>query len=125
MALIGLSCLMAIGLSLFSRFIILILYGDKFVSGINLLALLGWSLIPYTISSFISYDLIARGEEIALVKATAISLVLFMILNIWLISVYELNGAVYASLVGETLQAFIFIQISKNSAIYKVSEGAT
>jgi O-antigen/teichoic acid export membrane protein len=124
-ALIGLSCLMAIGLSLFSRFVILILYGDKFISGINLLALLGWSLFPYTISSFISYDLIARGQEVALVKATAVTLVIFIALNIWLISAYNLNGAVYASLVGETIQAIIFIQTSKSFAIPKVSKEAT
>lgn len=105
----SLSLLMAIGLSVFPRIIILILYGDKFVSAVNLLSLLGWSLIPYTISSFISYDLIAHGQENTLVKATAISLVIFLALYLWLISAYNLRGAVYAALAGEIIQAMILV----------------
>jgi O-antigen/teichoic acid export membrane protein len=105
----GLSLLMALALALFPRLIILILYGNEFLSATNLLALLGWSLIPYTISSFISYDLIARGRETALVKATAISLVIFFVSYLWLIFAYGLHGAIYAALVGEIIQAIIFV----------------
>jgi len=115
----SLSLLMAIGLSLFARPIILILYGENFHTAVNLLALLGWGLIPYTISSFISYDLIARGQENTLVKATAISLVIFLVLYLWLISAYNLNGAVYAALAGEIIQATILIQTSE---VFKTSE---
>lgn len=105
--LISISLLMAIGLFLFPGFIILVLYGDKFISAVDLLALLGWSLIPYTISSFISYDLIARGRENTLVKATAVSLVIFLVLYLWLISAYNLTGAIYAALIGEITQATV------------------
>jgi O-antigen/teichoic acid export membrane protein len=111
------SLLMAVGLSLFPRFIILVLYGEKFTSAINLLALLGWSLIPYTISSFISYDLIARGQENTLVKATVISLILFLVLYIWLILTHNLNGAVYAALAGEITQVLVFISLRFKSAV--------
>jgi len=107
--LMGLSLPMSIGLSLFSRFIILVLYGDKFIAAVNLLALLGWGLIPYTVSSFISYDLIARGQETRLVKATAISITVFLVLYLWLISAYNLDGAVFAALAGETIQTIIFV----------------
>lgn len=107
--LMGFSLLMAIGLSLFPRLIISILYGDEFLSAADFLARLGWSLIPYTVSSFISYDLIARGRENTLVKATATSLVVFLGLYFWLISFQQLNGAVYAALVGEIIQAVIFV----------------
>lgn len=115
--LMGLTLLMAIGLSLFPRVIILILYGDEFLSATYLLALLGWSLIPYTISSFISYDLIARGRENTLVKATAISLVVFLGLYLWLIPMYQLRGAIYAALVGEIIQAIIFICYQSKSVV--------
>ncbi len=115
-ALMSLSLLAAIGLSMFSRFVIIILYGDKFASAINLLAILGWSLIPYTVSSFISYDLIARRQEHTLVKATAISLVIFLALYLWLIPLLNLTGAIYAALIGETMQAIIFIRLRKAQA---------
>ena len=107
--LMSLCLLMAVGLSLFSKFVIYVLYGEKFISAINLLSLLGWSLIPYTISAFISYDLIARRQENTLVKATATSLVVFLLLYLWLIPTYNLAGAIYAALVGETAQAVIFV----------------
>jgi O-antigen/teichoic acid export membrane protein len=112
--LIGLSLLMSIALSIFPRILILVLYGENFISGVNLLALLGWSLIPYTISSFISYDLIAHGRENTLVKATAVSLTIFLVLYFWLISAYNLEGAVYAALIGEIIQAAVFITIWRN-----------
>ncbi len=107
--LLSLTFLFAIGLSVFPRAVILILYGENFTSAMPLLALLGWSLIPYTVSSFISYDLIARGQEKTLVKATVISLVVFLVAYFWLISVYNLNGVIYATLIGEIMQAVIFL----------------
>lgn len=113
--LMGMTLAMAIVLSIFSRMIILILYGEKFTSAIPLLSLLGWSLIPYTVSSFISYDLIARGQEKTLVKATAISLAVFLILYLWLIPAYNLHGAIYAALVGEIIQAIILVNASRQS----------
>ena len=116
--LIGSTLLMAILLSVFPRAIILIVYGEKFATAIPLLSLLGWSLIPYTVSSFISYDLIARGREKTLVKATAISLILFLILYLWLIPSFNLIGAIYAALVGEIIQAAVFVTFTiKRAAI--------
>ncbi len=111
----SLSLCMAIALAIFPRLIILILYGEEFLSATHLLSILGWSLIPYTVSSFISYDLIARGQEHTLVKATAISLAFYVLLYFWLIPTYQLNGAVYAGLVGEIMQAMIFFFFQKYS----------
>jgi O-antigen/teichoic acid export membrane protein len=117
--LIGLSLLIAIGLSIFPRLIIVILYGEEFISAVRLLALLGWGLIPYTISSFISYDLIARGYEAKLVKATSFSLIAFLVLYLWLISAYNINGTVYAVLIGEIIQAVIFLWFQFNSLVLR------
>ena len=114
--LVSLCLLMAVSLSLFSKYVILILYGEKYISATNLLSLLGWSLIPYTISSFISYDLIARRQENILIKATANSLVVLLLLYLWLISAYHLAGAIYAALAGETIQAIIFVLFQRRSA---------
>jgi len=107
--LVSLCFLIAVSLSVFSKFVIHVLYGEKFILATNLLGLLGWSLIPYTISSFISYDLIARGQENTLVKATATSLVVFLLLYLRLISSYNLPGAIYAALAGKTVQGLVFV----------------
>jgi len=95
-------------LLLFARPVILIFYGDEFTQAADPLALLGWSLLPYTVSSFISYDLIARGLENVVVKSALVSLIIYLILYVWLIPTQGLTGAVWAALIGECLQGIVF-----------------
>lgn len=107
--LMSVSLTFSIALALFSRPVILVLYGNEFAPASVPLALLGWSLLPYTVSSFISYDLIARGLENRVVKAAAVSLVLYLALYLWLIPQFGLQGAVWSALTGEILQALVFV----------------
>ena len=102
------SLIFAIALVIFANPIVVILYGKEFLPAVNQLSLLGWTLLPYTISSFISYSLIARGLEFTLVKATAISLLIYVILYFWLIHSSGLTGAIWTALVGECLQSVVF-----------------
>ncbi|NOT03942.1 MAG: oligosaccharide flippase family protein [Anaerolineales bacterium] len=99
----------AIALVIFANPIVIVLYGKEFLPVVKQLSLLGWSLLPYTISSFISYSLIARGLELTLVKATAISLLVYVVLYLWLINSNGLSGAIWTALFGECLQAVIFV----------------
>ena len=99
----------AVALVIFSNSIIAILYGKEFLPAVKQLSLLGCTLLPYTISSFISYSLVARGLEYTLVKATAISLFIYVVLYLWLINSNGLSGAIWAALIGECLQAIVFI----------------
>lgn len=95
-------------LSLYSQPVISILFGDEFLPASSLLPVLGWSLLPYTISSFISYDLIARGLEGVVVKLAFLSLLIYVILyQIWIPSL-GMAGAVRSALWGEWGQGFIF-----------------
>lgn len=118
MLLIALSLSLAIGLSFFARMIILFLFGINYLSAIPLLSLFGWSLVPYTITSFISYELFAHEQESTLIKATAASLAVFLVLYFWLTSAYNLTGAIYAALAGETVQAILLI-FFRNLLAYK------
>ncbi|MEW6400939.1 MAG: oligosaccharide flippase family protein [Chloroflexota bacterium] len=107
--LVTVSLVFAITLLLFSKTIILILYGQEFVQASAQLTVLGWSLLPYTISSFISYLLIARGQETTLVKATVVSLIIYAVLYFRFIKTSDISGAIYAALIGECVQAVIFV----------------
>lgn len=113
LVLMGLSLMMAAALALLAQVIILFLFGTDYASAIPLLSMLGWSLIPYTISSFVSYDLIAHEQEATLVKATVVSMAVFLVLYVSLISTNGLTGAAYAALAGESLQAIVFILFRK------------
>lgn len=106
--LFSISSAFALFLMLFGKFIVFVLYGSEFTQASTQLALLGWSLLPYTVSSFVSYDLIARGHENDVVKASFISLVIYSVLFLWLIHSNGLSGAVWAALFGECMQAIVF-----------------
>lgn len=103
------SLIFALSLTILSAPVLRILYGDAFIPASNDLALLGWSLIPYTVSSFISYDLIARGMESIIVRAALLSLFIYIALYLVLIPKLGLDGAIRSSLYGEWLQGFVFI----------------
>lgn len=103
------SLLFVVGLTFLANPLMLFLYGNDFVQASSLLALLGWSLLPYTISSFISYGLIARGYESDVVKSALFSLLGYAAVNLVLISIAGLRGAIWSVLIGECFQAVVFM----------------
>lgn len=92
----------------FSRPIVSILFGVEFLPASALLPILGWSLLPYTVSSFISYDLIARGMEQMVVRSAFLSVLIYVILYLILIPHFGLTGVVQSALWGEWAQGFVF-----------------
>ncbi len=106
--LFSVSTTFALLLMIFGKSIVFILYGAEFAQASTQLALLGWSLLPYTVSSFVSYNLIARKHESDVVIASFISLVIYVVLYLWLIPSNGLIGAVRAALFGECMQAIVF-----------------
>ncbi len=105
-----LSLLFAAALVIFSYPIVLILYGKEFLPAVAPLSLLGWTLLPYTISSFIAYSLIARGLEHDARQSHcnfSAHLLLFSIFGLSILS--GLSGAIWAAFIGECLQAVVFI----------------
>lgn len=102
------SAIFIVGLLLFANPIVLVIFGKDFLPASGYLSLLGWSLLPYTVSSFISYDLIARGLEVVVVKSAFISLLIYIVLYHLLIPALGLSGAVWSALGGEWLQGLVF-----------------
>lgn len=117
LVLLGFSALLAGIVASTARPIVNLLYGSDYAPSIELLTVLVWTLAPYTVSAFNSVDMVARGREGTLVKATAISLVIFLALYLWLVTTRGLIGAVYAALVGEIIQAIIFLLYQSKSAV--------
>lgn len=109
-AILSLSLVMAGIVTLFSKPITLLIYGTGFEDAASLLIVTCWSIIPYTVSAFISVDLVSRRLESKLLKTSLYSIAAFAVLFPSLISLFELQGAAYAALIGETLQALIFFQ---------------
>lgn len=108
LGLLGISVILACGTMLFANPILNFLFGEKYIAAVDLLIILSWTLVPYTVSAFISVDLVARGLEYTLLKATAISLIIYSAMYVWLINSSGLIGAAWAALIGECLQTVIF-----------------
>ncbi|MDK1081128.1 MAG: oligosaccharide flippase family protein [Anaerolineae bacterium] len=119
---LGLSGLLAWGVTMVARPLITLLYGAPYIPAANLLQILIWSLLPYTISAFISVELVANGAERGLLTATAISFLIFIFLYIVLIRAFGLVGAVWAGLSGEFLQAGVFVWVRKRYVLAKILE---
>jgi len=109
--LLGLSFLLAGLSSFFAKDIVPFLFGARYAPASSLLMVLAWSLTPYTISSFISVNLVVRGKEGLLLKAITVSLLLWIPLFVILIKGYGLIGAAWAVLFGEIIQAVILSYI--------------
>jgi O-antigen/teichoic acid export membrane protein len=109
---LALSLLLAFGVTFLARPLVLLLYGTEFEPAAILLSLLGWTLLPYTVSAFISVDMVSRGLEATLVKTMLVTLVIFAALYFWLIRSYGIIGAPWAALIGEVIQAIILVIVS-------------
>ena len=108
-ALLGLSILLAGTITFLAHPLLNFLFGEKYIPATNLLIVLVWSLVPYTISAFLSVQLVVLGKESALLRTVTTSLAVSIILFIWLIKQYGLAGAVWAALISEIIQATIFM----------------
>jgi len=108
-ALMGLSALLSAAVTFAAPPLVTLLYGSTYNPSIPLLTILAWTLVPYTVSAFISVDLVSRGHERTLVKTAIVSLGIFLALYFGLISILGSKGAAYAALIGETLQAALLI----------------
>jgi O-antigen/teichoic acid export membrane protein len=115
--LLCLSILLASAVTFLAHPIINIVFGAEYIPAADLLTVIVWSLVPYTISAFLSVHLVVLGKEIVLLKTTLLSLVFSIFLFIWLIKGYGLHGAAWAALIGEMVQATIFIIIQNRSAV--------
>lgn len=109
-ALILFSTAMAAIVMLFAKPITVLFYGDEFEQAASLLRYICWGIVPYTISAFISVDMVAHGMETKLLGASIFSIIIFAALFALFILMAGLTGAAYAALIGEIIQALIFLR---------------
>ena len=111
--LFGFGALAAAGVFLAAQPLVELLYGASFAPTSTALQVMIWSLIPYTLSASLSLLLIVRQQERRVLLATVLSLAAALILNLWLIPGYGLLGAAGAVLIGETVQAGVFVWLGR------------
>jgi O-antigen/teichoic acid export membrane protein len=92
-----------------ARPLVTLLFGVRYLPTVPLLQVMGWSLIPYTVSACLSVWEITRGRERRLLKVLLVSTVFSLAAYGLLIRILGGPGAAWAALASETLQAAVFL----------------
>lgn len=101
--------LLAVGLSLLAAPIVDLLYGPQFSPAIPILHILAWTLIPYSISSFLALSFVAGNRPRVAGWALTVALSAVALLSFWWIPAYGLVGAAWAAFSAESLQAIVLL----------------
>jgi O-antigen/teichoic acid export membrane protein len=103
------AALLAVILNTLAAPLVNLLFGPGFSAAIPALRILAWMLVPYTINTFLNLALVASQQEPAVALALGISLAALLGLNLWLIPQFGLNGAAWAALAAESIQAGLML----------------
>ncbi|MGA7193228.1 MAG: oligosaccharide flippase family protein [Anaerolineales bacterium] len=107
----------------FARPLMALLYGQEFAASTNVLRIVAWTLIPFTINSYLTLTLLASRQEKKIARALMASLFGLLVLNLWWIPAHGSEGSAWATLVAESIQsiallaqvsAHIFIKGARN-----------
>jgi len=89
--------------------IVSIFFGSKYQLSIPVLKVLAFTLIPYTVNTYISLEFLAKKRERIVVQILSVSLLMLLMLNIWFIPNAGQVGASWAILIAEVVQAVLFL----------------
>ncbi len=107
----------ALILFLFARPIVALLYGSEYLPAVPILRILAWTLIPFTVNSYLTLSFIASHRELVVARALAASLLALFILNLWQIPAQGAVGSAWAGLIAECVQAVILASPLARSAV--------
>ena len=114
---------------LFAKPVVELFFGTEYELSIPVLKILAFTLIPYTVNSFLSLLFLAWKREQSVLRILMVSLLILFGLNLWLIPRTGQLGAGWAILVAETAQAILFLLAWLNSPLRQMdvipSKGAS
>lgn len=105
----------------FSNLLIKIIYGAKFLEAAPILSIYIFSLFGSFICGLIYQDLIIKNSTRLLITLPALTAIINITLNLYLIPTYGAEGAALATVISYNLTPF-FWYILKNLPIYKTKE---
>ena len=98
----------ALGMCLFSKHIILLVFGDQFIPSILLLIILSWIFPIRIFCHILGTTLLATNRQNIRALATGLSACLNIVLNLMFIPRYSYNGAAFASVMTSGFLAFFY-----------------
>jgi O-antigen/teichoic acid export membrane protein len=92
-------------LSVLAKPLVILLYGIEFTASANVLQILAWTLIPFTVNTYLTLFFLASGREGLVGRALTVSLLGLLILNLWWIPAKGPEGSAWAALAAECVQS--------------------
>jgi O-antigen/teichoic acid export membrane protein len=95
----------ALGLTVLAEPLVRLLFGADYLPAVPALRILAWTLVPYTVTTFLSLAFLAAGRERPVLRGLVAGLLALAALNLLLVPRAGLAGASLAFLGAETAQA--------------------
>ena len=92
---------LSLGIITYTDQIVVLIYGNTYISASNIMKILIWTVILLFINGAITTLLNASNKEVSVTKIYATASIFNIILNIILISIYSYNGAALATVISE------------------------
>lgn len=103
----------------FARPVVSLLYGSAYLASVPVLRILAWTLVPFTLNSYLTLSFLASNRELLVARALAASLLGLLVLNLWLIPAMGPTGGAWAALTAECVQAVILLLAAQAHATVK------
>jgi O-antigen/teichoic acid export membrane protein len=107
-------------LSLFAEPLVVIFFGSEYLPSVQVLRILAFILVPYTVNSFLALVFLAAKEEMVIVRALIFSLLILTGLNFWLIPQSGAIGASWSILIAELIQSGVLLLEWKTRSTLKM-----
>lgn len=101
----GIAILMTLG----AKWIMWLAYGEKFVPSATVLQIHVWAGCFIFVRALISQHLIITGNEPLSLLSHGVGAILNVLLNLWLIPIYGIEGAAWATLISYAYASFFFL----------------
>ena len=109
------SVAVAIPITLIADWLIISLYGNEFQSAADILRIYIWAGIFVSLGVASSKWLVTENLERYSLYRTALGAMLNVAFNFWLIPIYGLKGAAYATLITQCLASFLILLFYKKT----------
>jgi O-antigen/teichoic acid export membrane protein len=110
-----LAVVIAIAMTLTAKWIMLLAYGEKFVESATVLQIHVWAGCFIFVRALISQHLIITGNEPLSLLSHGVGAILNVLLNMWLIPIYGIEGAAWATLISYAYASFFFLLFAKST----------
>ncbi len=114
--------ILAFILIIFSKYVILILFGEAFLDSVIVMQILLPGVVLLTVFKVMNMDLAGKGKPWIAMQSMSIPLVFNVLLNFYLIPKYGSKGAALSSLITYSMAAFFFLHFYSKETKIKIKE---